>query len=115
MSTQAAQAFQAMAGEWPTYRYRRGTALRRREHCAVNGKRVRRLKAELGIHGTLPVRRKRTTDSNHAFPRWPNLVDGLGVVRPDQVWVADITYIRLRRDFVYLTVIPALRPLAMAS
>src|SRR4051794_40831750 len=61
--------------------------------------------AELGIQGQAPVRRKRTTNSNHAFPRYPNLVEGLEVVRPDQVWVADITYIRLRRDFVYLAVI----------
>jgi transposase InsO family protein len=71
----------------------------------VNGKRVRRLMTELGIHGTLPVRRKRTTDSTHDFPRFGNLVEGLEVVRPDQVWVADITYIRLRRDFVYLAVV----------
>ncbi len=98
-------ALQRLAGEWPTYGYRRLTALLRREGREVNGKRVRRLMAELGIHGTLPVRRKRTTDSKHGFPRWPNLVQGLEVVRPDQVWVADITYIRLRRDFVYLAVI----------
>jgi transposase InsO family protein len=98
-------ALQRLAGEWPTYGYRRLTALLRREGWEVNGKRVRRLMAELGIHGTLPVRRKRTTDSNHTFPRWPNLVEGLQVVRPDQAWVADITYIRLRRDFVYLAVI----------
>jgi putative transposase len=51
------------------------------------------------------VRRKRTTDSNHDFPRFPNLVEELEVVRPEQVWVADITYIRLRQDFVYLAVI----------
>jgi transposase InsO family protein len=59
----------------------------------------------MGIHGLLPVRRKRTTNSNHAFRRWPNLVVDLEVVRPDQVWAADITYIRLRQDFVYLAVI----------
>ena len=98
-------ALQRLAGEWPTYGYRRLTALLRREGRAVNGKRVRRLMAELGIQGTPPVRRKRTTDSNHAFPRYPNRVEGLEVVRPDQVWVADITYIRLRREFVYLAVI----------
>ena len=98
-------AVQRLAGEWPTYGYRRLTALLRREGREVNGKRVRRLMAELGIQGTPPVRRKRTTDSNHAFPRYPNRVEGLEVVRPDQVWVADITYIRLRREFVYLAVI----------
>jgi len=94
-----------LAGEWPTYGYRRLTALLRREGHAVNAKRVRRLMAAWGIQGQRPVRRKRTTDSNHGFLRFPNLVEGLKIVRPDQVWVADITYIRLRRDFVYLAVL----------
>ena len=60
---------------------------------------------ELGIAGEAPQRKPRTTDSGHAFPRYPNLVEGLEVARPDQVWVADITYIRLRKEFVYLSVI----------
>ena len=94
-----------LAGEWPTYGYRRLTAMLRRAGHAANSKRVRRLMAQLGIHGQRPVRRKRTTDSNHAFPRFPNLVETLEVLRPDHVWVGDITYIRLRRDFVYLAVL----------
>jgi transposase InsO family protein len=94
-----------LAGEWPTYGYRRLTALLRREGWTVNSKRVRRLMAELALLGRSPVRRTRTTNSNHDFPRFPNLVEHLEVVRPDQVWVADITYIRLQRDFVYLAVI----------
>jgi transposase InsO family protein len=61
--------------------------------------------AERGLQGPAPVRRKRTTNSGHPFPRYPNLVEGLEVVRPDPVWVADITSIRLRRDFVYLAVV----------
>jgi putative transposase len=99
------EALTRLAGQWPTYGYRRLTALLRREGWAVNGKRVRRVLAAMGLQGAAPVRRPRTTDSNHDFPRWPNLVEALEVVRPDQVWVADITYIRLRRDFVYLAVI----------
>jgi putative transposase len=98
-------ALRRLAGEWPTYGYRRLTAMLRRAGHAVNAKRVRRLMADLDIQGQAPVRRKRTTDSNHAFPRYPNLVEGLEVVRPDQVWVADITYIHLRHGFVYLAVI----------
>jgi putative transposase len=98
-------ALNRLAGQWTTYGYRRLTALLRRQGQEVNGKRVRRLMAEMGIHGLRPVRRKRTTNSVHDFPRFPNLVEGLDVVRPDQVWVADITYIRLRRDFVYLAVL----------
>jgi putative transposase len=99
------QAVGRLAGEWPTYGYRRLTAMLRREGWRVNGKRVRRVMAALGIQGKAPPRRVRTTDSNHAFPRYPNLVEGLEVVRPDQVWVADITYVRLRSEFVYLAVV----------
>jgi len=94
-----------LAGQWPTYGYRRLAAMLKREGFTVNSKRVRRLMAEHGIQGKQPTRRKRTTDSNHPFPRWPNLVESLKTSRPDQVWVADITYIRLATDFVYLAVI----------
>jgi putative transposase len=94
-----------LAGQWPTYGYRRLTKQLRREGHPVNTKHVRRLMHELGIVGKAPVRRPRTTDSNHEFPRFPNLVEGLEVTRPEQVWVADITYIRLRKEFVYLAVL----------
>jgi len=94
-----------LAGEWPTYGYRRLTAMMRRLGWPVNGKRVRRWMDELGIHGAPPTRTKRTTNSKHAFPRYPNLVKDLEITRPDQVWVADITYIRLRQEFVYLAVL----------
>lgn len=94
-----------LAGEWPTYGYRRLTAMMRRLDWPVNAKRVRRWMNELGIHGAKPTRTTRTTDSNHAFPRYPNLVADLQITRPDQVWVADITYIRLRNEFVYLAVL----------
>ncbi len=49
----------------------------------VNAKRVRRWMNEPGIHGLLPTRTKRTTNSNHAFPRYPNLVKELEITRPD--------------------------------
>jgi putative transposase len=94
-----------LAGAWPTYGYRRLTAMLRREGWAVNGKRVRRVMAALGLHGQAPARRVRTTDSAHPFPRYPNLVDGLVVERPEQVWVADITYVRVRAEFIYLAVL----------
>lgn len=94
-----------LAGEWPTYGYRRLTQMLRPEGHTTNSKRVRRLMTELSIHGQRPIRRKRTTNSKHAFPRFPNRVEGLKVLCPDHVWVGDITYIRLRRDFVYLAVL----------
>jgi putative transposase len=94
-----------LAARWPTYGYRRLTAMLRREGWSVNGKRVRRLMAEMGLQGKAPARRRRTTDSRHDFPRYPNLVERLEVTRPDQVWVADITYVKLRDEFVYLAVV----------
>jgi putative transposase len=94
-----------LAGEWPTYGYRRLAVMLKRKGHAVNTKRVRRLMHELGIAGEAPRRVPRTTDSNHAYPRFANLVEGLEVERPDQVWVADITYVRLKEEFIYLAVI----------
>jgi putative transposase len=99
------RAVERLAGAWPAYGYRRITAMLRREGRPVNGKRVRRVMAELGLQGKAPSRRVRTTDSSHAFPRYPNLVEGLVVKRPEQVWVADITYVRLHAGFVYLAVL----------
>lgn len=94
-----------VAGRWPTYGYRRLTKQLEREGRVVNSKLVRKLMHELGIVGKAPQRKPRTTDSGHAYPRFPNLVEDLEVTRPEQVWVADITYIRLRKEFVYLAVL----------
>lgn len=98
-------AIQRVAAEWPTYGSRRITAQLRREGWEVNRKRVRRLMREMGLQGQVKHRKRRTTQSDHPFPRYPNRVEGLVVVRPEQVWVSDITYIRLRYGFVYLAVI----------
>ena len=98
-------ALREQAGRWPTYGYRRLTVMLRRAGHEVNAKRVRRLMHERGLAGTPPARRPRTTDSGHGFPRYPNLVEGLEVTRPEQVWVADITYVRLHHEFIYLAVL----------
>lgn len=92
------------AGEWPTYGYRRLTKQLQREGHVINSKLVRRLMNDLGIVGKALERKPRTTDSGHVYPRYPNIVEGLKATRPDEVWVADITYIRLRKEFVYLAV-----------
>ena len=99
------EALRELAGAWPTYGYRRLTVMLRRAGLKVNAKRVRRLMHELGICGEAPKRTPRTTDSSHPYPRFANLVEGLEATRPDQVWVADITYVRLRKEFVYLSVL----------
>jgi putative transposase len=94
-----------LAAEWPTYGYRRLTVMMKRLGWPVNAKRVRRWMDELNLCGAPPVRKTRTTNSQHSFPRYPNLVKDLIIKRPDQVWVADITYIRLRHEFIYLAVL----------
>jgi len=71
----------------------------------VNHKRVRRLMMKLGL--LVRPRRGwvRTTDSDHALPIFPNLLWGLKILGPNQVWAGDLTYIRLGHGFVYLAVL----------
>jgi putative transposase len=99
------EAITAVVVTWPTYGYRRITAQLKRAGWRVNSKRVRRLMGELGFQRKIYRKKRRTTNSDHTFPRYPNLVQGLAVVKPDQVWVGDITYVRLHREFVYLAVL----------
>jgi transposase InsO family protein len=94
-----------LAGEWPTFGYRRLTVMMQRLGWPVNSKRVRRWMDELHINGSAPKRKAFTTDSRHAFPRFDNLVKDLKIKAPNHVWVADITYIHLGRGFVYLAVL----------
>jgi putative transposase len=88
------------------YGYRRITAVLRRSGMVVNAKRVQRLMHEDNL---IAMRRKPfappTSDSRHDFLIVPNLLRGLAPSGPDQIWVADITYIRLREAFAYLAVI----------
>ena len=98
-------AIQEVAGSWPTYGYRRVAAQLRREGWSVNKKRVQRLMRAMNLQAEAPKRRMRTTNSEHGFPRYPNLVLGMTAERPEQIWVADITYVRLQQEFVYLAVI----------
>ncbi len=94
-----------LAARYPTYGYRRIQQHLRREQHRVNTKRVRRLMRLLQVQAKRPKRVVRTTNSAHGWPRYPNLVQGLPITTPDQVWVADISYIQLRQEVVYLAVI----------
>lgn len=98
-------AVEAVVTEFPTYGYRRVTKQLQREAWPVNHKRVVRLMHEMGLVGKAPHKGCRTTDSQHGYPRYPNRVRNLQIVRPDQVWVSDITYVRLKVEFIYLAVI----------
>jgi putative transposase len=98
-------AIKAETARWPTYGYRRITAQLRRGTWRVNRKRVQRLMRLMALQAQIRRRKRRTTNSEHDFPRYPNLVQDLAVVQPEQVWVADITYVHLQSDFVYLAVL----------
>jgi len=89
----------------PFYGYRRIAAQLKREGLTVNTKVVRRVLKELGVQRKVGQVRIRTTDSSHPHWRYPNLVQGVQPKRPDQVWVADVTYIRLGSQFIFLAVI----------
>lgn len=94
-----------LAEAWPTYGRPRLTAMLRREGWQVNHKQVGRLMQTLGLTAQPSPRKLRTTNSQHSFLRYPNLVRQLTVTLPDQVWVADITYIKLGQGFIYLAVL----------
>lgn len=89
---------------FPTYGYRRVTKQLQRAEHRVNHKRVLRVMRENDLLRVVR-RRVRTTQSGHSYGRYPNLVKDLAIVRPDQVWCADITYVRLRHQFIYLAII----------
>lgn len=98
-------AIQRIALEWPSYGRPRITAELRRQDWVVNPKRVYRLMREDNL---LCVRKRKfvvTTDSKHGRKIYPNLARDMVVTGVDQLWVADLTYIRLAEEFVYLAVV----------
>jgi putative transposase len=88
------------------YGYRRLSAQLRREGWVANHKRVLRL---LRADNLLCLRHRSfvpvTTDSNHSWRVWPNLARGIQTTGLNQLWVADLTYVRLREEFVYVAVV----------
>lgn len=96
-----------VAEQYPKYGTRRLThQLRRKPYSyRVNRKRIQRLARQNDLLRPVKRCKTRTTDSQHPYPRYENLVKGLKIDRPDQVWVSDITYIRLKNDFVYLAIV----------
>jgi transposase InsO family protein len=96
---------QKIALEWPAYGYRRIAIELEHRGFLVNHKRVLRMLREDNL---LCVRRKKfaiTTDSRHHLPVYPNVAAEIVPTGVNQLWVADITYIRLRVEFVYLAVV----------
>jgi len=95
----------AICDEFECYGYRRVGAALRHQGVVVNGKKLRRLMRE---HDLQPKRRRRyviTTDSDHAGPIFPDLAKDIVPERPNQLWVADLTYVAISSGFVYLAAI----------
>ena len=95
----------AICDEFECYGYRRVGAALRHQGVVVNGKKLRRLMRE---HDLQPKRRRRyvvTTDSDHAGPIFPDLAKDIVPERPNQLWVADLTYVAIPGGFVYLAAI----------
>ena len=88
--------------EFEAYGYRRVDAELRHRGIVVNAKKIRRLMRE---HALNPKQRRRfvaTTDSDHNYPIFPNLAKNMKLAGPNQLWVADITYVTIATGFVYL-------------
>lgn len=91
--------------EFPGYGERRVTKQLQREQYQVNHKRIGRLMREMELQCKQPRAYRVTTNSKHKLPRYSNLIKDIIPIAPNQIWVADITYIRLARSYVYLSAI----------
>jgi len=100
-------ALEAAAQQFPTYGSRRLTQQVRRAPYRMHAgrKRIRRLMDEVGLKRRPKPRICRTTNSQHGFRRYSNLVADRVAAVPEEIWVSDITYIRLHREFIYLAVV----------
>ena len=95
----------AICDEFECYGYRCVGAALRHQGVVVNGKKLRRLMRENGLQ---PKQRRRyviTTDSNHTGPIYPDLAKDVVPEEPNQLWVADLTYVAIPGGFVYLAAI----------
>ncbi len=107
MVRRAEMAIVQVAGEYPMYGSRRISAQLRRAPFAlvVNRKQAQRVMRKRNLLAKSRQNKTKTTDSRHGCRRYPNLVKSLQIARPNQVWVADITYVRLPGEYAYLAIL----------
>lgn len=91
--------------EMPGYGYRRVTKQLQRDGYSINHKKVLKIMRENELLCKRKRSYRRTTNSKHPYPRYPNLIKEIVPNTPNQIWVADITYIRIATRFIYLAVI----------
>ena len=104
-ATALVERMHAIQAEFPAYGYRRLAAQLRAEGVLVNRKRIARLMRPHGMQARPRRRLVATTDSDHDEPIFPNLAKDIVPDGPDQLWVADSTYVAIATGFVYLAVI----------
>ena len=100
--TDLADKINEVALEFPYYGYRRITAALRAQDIIVNHKKIYRIMKSENILCQIRKSFKKTTNSNHSFVKYPNLIKEIVPFRVNEIWHADITYIRLRASFAYL-------------
>ena len=103
--TAAVEAISRICEDFEQYGWRRVRAALRQQGMVVNHKKVRRLMREHGLQPRTRRRHTTTTDSDHDQPIFPNLAKHVEVDGPDQLWVADITYVPVIGGFVYVAII----------
>ncbi|OKO87629.1 transposase [Bradyrhizobium sp. NAS80.1] len=103
--TAIVQAIAAICDEFECYGWRRVRAALRQRGMIVNHKRIKRLMREHGLQPRTRRHHVATTDSDHDQPIFPNRAKDMTVDGPDQLWVADITYVAIAVGFVYVAVI----------
>ena len=101
------EAIEEIAGRYPTYGSRRIAAHLKVApyRMSVGRHLVRKLTREMDLAIERKGQKGNGTDSRHGYRRYPNLVKGARALRPNQIWVADISYLRLRWDFIYLAIV----------
>ena len=99
------EAIAAICDEFEYYGWRRVRAALQQQGMVVNHKKIKRLMREHDLQPRMRRRYVTTTDSNHSDPIFPNRAKGLIVDGPNQLWVADITYVAILAGFVYVGVI----------
>lgn len=103
--TAIVEAIAAICDEFECYGWRRVRAALRQQGTVVNHKKIKRLMREHGLQPKIRRRYVATTDSDHDQPIFPNRAKGVTLDGPNQLWVADITYVAIAVGFVYVAVI----------
>jgi len=103
--TAIVEAISAICDEFEHYGWRRVRAALRQQGMVVNHKKIKRLMREHDLQPRMRRRYVATTDSNHSDPIFPNRAKSLVLDEPNQLWVADITYVAILAGFVYVGVI----------